>query len=209
MKMSKGMAIVVVAMVSTFGAGGANADAIYTYTGNDYTTVTPPPPLSSVYTTSDFVTLSLTLTAPLAGNLNLVSIIPEVVFFTISDGFFSYDLRSRPFTLMESPILQFSTDATGNITNWAVSLIAAPSILFSTIQTYDTPTQTFDNAVIKCGFGACTGSNTNSPGIWTSSAAAPAPTIGAGIPGLMVGCGLLVWWRIRRPCGVEPPLTSV
>jgi hypothetical protein len=91
------MAVLLAAIVSTFGAGRANADAIYTYTGNDFTTVTPSP---SVYTTSDFVSITLRLNEPLADNLNLVSIILAVVDFTVSDGFFSYDLAEFPATLL-------------------------------------------------------------------------------------------------------------
>jgi len=207
MKVSKkeGKAVLLAAIVSTFGAGGANANAVYTYTGNDFTTVTPSP---SRYTTSDFVTLTLTLTAPLADNLNLVSIIPEVVAFTISDGVMSYGSGGFPFTLMNGAILDFSTNASGDITNWAVSLTAAPSVSGSNIQTHNTSTQISDHAQIALGcFGFCTGSNTNSPRSWT---AVPAPTIGAGIPGLVSACGgLLVWWQIRRRCRDEPPLTSV
>src|SRR5262245_43245176 len=90
MKMSKkeGMAILVAAMVSTFGAGGANANVVYTYTGNDFTTVTVPPG-SSFYTTSDFLTITLTLTGPLAANLNLASVIPEAVSYSFGAGNFS------------------------------------------------------------------------------------------------------------------------
>jgi len=96
MNMSKkeGRAVLFATIVSTFGAGGANANAVYTYTGNDFTTVTPSP---SRYTSSDFVTLTLTLTAPLADNLKLVSIIPKVVAFTISDGVMNYGSGGFPF----------------------------------------------------------------------------------------------------------------
>jgi len=199
--------VLLAAIVSTFGAGGTHADAIYTYTGNHFTTVDNFSPFSG-YTTADFVTLTLRLTAPLADNLNLVSITPEVVDFFASDGLMSYGLASFPFTLLNFPTLEFSTNATGDITNWAVRLTAAPSISGSVIQTFNTPTQTFDEGEnsLLCRPG-CSGSNTNSPGTWN---AVPAPTIGAGIPGLVAVCGgVLVWWRIRRLCGVEPPLTSV
>jgi hypothetical protein len=202
MKMSKkeGRAVLLAAIVSAFAAGGANANAVYTYTGNHFTNFsTPPDSTSSFYTTSDFVTLTLTLTAPLSDNLNLVSIIPQVVDLFVSDGQFDYSLSSRPFTLLNHPVLEFSTNATGDITNWDVRLFAAPTTLNSEI---DTSTN-FDRGQLRCssiGGLTCTGSNTNSPGAWT--AAVPAPTIGAGIPGFVAACGgLLVWWRIHRLCG--------
>jgi hypothetical protein len=44
MSKKEGMAILVAAMMSTFGAAGANADVVYTYTGNDFTGVAPSPP---------------------------------------------------------------------------------------------------------------------------------------------------------------------
>jgi hypothetical protein len=194
------MVVVLAAMVSFFGAAGASADAIYSYTGNDFTTASAP------YTTSDFVSLTLTLSAPLPDNANLVNVVPDVVSFHVSDGVFSYTFPVEfPATLMQSPVLDFSTDATGNIIEWAVRLIAAPSNSGSTIQTFNTSTQIFDEgellglAFCNPSTSDCSGSNTNSPGTWTT---VPAPTVVAGIPGLVAVCGgLLVWWGIRRPWG--------
>jgi hypothetical protein len=50
----------------------------YQYTGNPFTDVTAP------YTTSDFVTATLTLAGPLAPNMPLTSVTP--IAFTLSDG---------------------------------------------------------------------------------------------------------------------------
>jgi hypothetical protein len=207
MKMSKkeGMAILVAAMASTFGAGSANANAVYTYTGNDFTTFTSTTTFPSAYTTSDFLTITLTLTAPLTANLNLASVLPEAVSVVYSDGVISAgnSLNGLP----PFPTLEFSTNSTGDITNWMVQVPAAPNREGASIQTVNTPTQTFDSARIDAGIcgapvSGCTGSNMNSPGIWTLSAAVPGPTIGGGIPGLAFACGgLLVWWRIRRTRG--------
>jgi hypothetical protein len=163
MSKKEGMAIAVAAMVSIFGAG-ANADQIfdsgqclgfvcpgpsggegsntnspgvwtpsgnvYTYTGHDFTTVTGP------YTTSDLVSLTLTFSAPLADNLNLTSITPT--FASFSDGVFTGDTNTFPSTLLNpATSFQFSTNSIGNITNWAISIVASPSDSGSKIETFD------------------------------------------------------------------------
>jgi hypothetical protein len=198
MKMSK-RAILVTAIVSTFGVAGANANqifdeaqearafnfasnanspgiwtssgAVYTYTGNDFTSVT------GAYTTSDFLTLTLTLTAPLADNLNMQS--TASTNWSYYDGLGMRTFADFPLTYLNNGVnVQFSTDSAGNITNWAISIVPAQTDSGLSIGTYDTPV--------------------------------PGPTIGAGIPGIIVACsGLLVWWRTRRPCRVEVPLPSV
>jgi hypothetical protein len=103
---------------------------VYTYTGHDFTTVTGP------YTTSDLVSLTLTFSAPLADNLNLTSITPT--FASFSDGVFTGDTNTFPSTLLNpATSFQFSTNSIGNITNWAISIVASPSDSGSKIETFD------------------------------------------------------------------------
>jgi hypothetical protein len=209
MKKSKkeAMALVVAATVSTVGASGAKADVVYSYTGNDFNSFSTP---ALPYTTSDFVSLTLTLSAPLGDKLTNASVTP--ISFTISDGVDTLDITSAPLT---DDTFQFSTSSNGTITGWDIDVIRSPSISDQAISSLASTTPS-SNAIdmgmcFICDLGKApgtyiaSGTANESRGNW----AVPGPTIGAGIPGLMFACGLLIWWRIRRPCGIEPPLTIV
>ncbi len=97
-------------------AGGAST---YTYTGNPFTQV------SGVYTTSDFLSGSFTASMPLAANLSNATIVPLITTFAFSDGVFTWSPAN---SYVNTAI--FSTDASGNITNWTLGLqgAAAPFV---------------------------------------------------------------------------------
>ena len=177
-----GFALFVAAVVVAAGPGVANASAIYDYTGNDFTLVSGP------YTTADSIMGSLTLSAPLGDNLNLVTVTPSA--FSFSDGVQSISASNGSGT---SSFL-FSTDATGNITQWDVNLCISPcSDLIQIQTTSNLSIGTFDLGTNDAG----TGINNLSPGVWSSPSVTPLP---GALPLFATGLGLtsLFGWRRKR-----------
>src|SRR5215471_1073972 len=84
--------------------------ATYKYTGNPFTFVT------GVYTTSDFVTVMLTLASPLAPNMPLSTITPTA--FTFSDG-----VQTITNLTSSGTNLQVATGAAGQITIWNLQVV--------------------------------------------------------------------------------------
>jgi len=83
---------------------------VYTYTGNDFTTLIGSPPL----TTSDFISGSFTLASPLAANLVDANEMAAALSFTITDQVNTLSLGGPgPLAL-----LNIWTDSAGNITQW-------------------------------------------------------------------------------------------
>jgi hypothetical protein len=95
----------------------ANATVIYDYVGKPFTTIVDHEIPAGTYTTSMFVTASLTFANPLAANT------PYVLFnfltplaYTISDGRQTFDGSK----ITDELIVVLSTDAGGNISRWLV-----------------------------------------------------------------------------------------
>jgi hypothetical protein len=108
-----------------------SAGTIYTYTGSDFTQITG----SGGPTTSDFITLSFELVAPLPGNLgpwNGAAVGPKLN-WTMSDGI---DVLSSQNT-SDSIDLSVATDASGNIVNWDIQGLGAGQVIY--IATFDSP----------------------------------------------------------------------
>jgi hypothetical protein len=170
------------------GAQSAWATATYDYTGNDFTTTTDNGPTTPpvTYTTSDKVTASITISAPLGDNL-VDSIVP-VPTFSFSDGTQTIDNTKATFDFFH-----FWTDASGNITQWNVG--AAINTSPNTILEIDTANVlgAFPTGIVEdvgkqtlCGPGSTTtacdafgdpfyhieGLNDNLPGTWTASTTA-------------------------------------
>jgi hypothetical protein len=127
---------------------------MYQYTGNHFTDV------SGLYTTSDFVTATITLAGPLGANENFTQVTPIV--FKLSDGL-------QIITETESPpgfsFFVFSTDASGFITDWHVDV----STIFGAFAGIDTVNNTVTGSISDAGFisGLGNGFNMHRPGEWT------------------------------------------
>lgn len=166
--------LILVALPST----SALADTIYTYTGNIFH-VFGAPVQPGPYTASDFVTVSFTVSAPLAPSMQLGATTTIPTAFTFSDGFDTLtDITASTSTF------HFGTDGSGDITSWIVEAVnfGTPNIGISTISepgfTEDfVSTNNFPGA----GSGVFTALNSNEAGTWTSSSA-PLDTSPSAVP---------------------------
>jgi hypothetical protein len=166
--------------IALLGLPTAHADVILTYTGNHFTTASPP------YTVNDKVTASITLAAPLGDNLNFPNVSP--IAYSLTDGV--QTITSLSSTAVG--VFTFSTDATGTITQWsiqAVPFFARPVQSLPRIVTekVEGPFGFSDDEAGLHGFMAFNFAN---PGEWTStSPAIPEPAtvtvLGAGLLGLV------------------------
>jgi len=124
----------------------------YQYIGNHFTHV------SGLYTTSDFLTATITLAGPLGANENFTQVTPIV--FKLSDGV-------QTITQAESPLgfssFVFSTDASGFITDWHVDVSSIFS--FAGIDTINNPPGDISDAGLLPD--GSNGFNRLSPGEWT------------------------------------------
>ena len=176
--------VVLVAALSALGAANANADVMYSYTGNHFTSA------SSPYTTSDSVNLSFTLASALGASLPLTPVVPLT--YTITDGVHTFTNSTVP-----TPVLQafsLGTDATSMISLWDIQItsFSANITLFHQIGLSFTD-------VAKDLLTGSSGSVLDNPGAWTGPTPVPGPIAGAGLPGLILACGgLLGWWRRRQ-----------
>ena len=159
-------------------AQGAAASVIYGYTGNPFTNV------GGAYTTSDFVTIDLVLSAPLPANLsdpNGTAWLPLLESFSFSDGVQTLSSQGGS-TLLNNLI--FSTDADSLPTLWNLRADTngnAPFILSShTLGDMADIAQTLNESAFVMG----------SPGPWTLT---PEPStallLAAGLTALAVRRG--------------------
>jgi len=176
----------------------ARADVVYTYTGNDFTTAGSP------YTTSDYVSISVTFSSALPADLNPSqpeSVISDIVSLTISDGqqTFTY---SPPNSAINS--FEVSTNASGLPIYWVIG-IEGPNYptQFSTIDTAYCPSP-YCNSVGTEDSGFINSSseyafNLNDQGTWAEEAVSSTP-LPAGLPLFVSGVGVLglFGWRRKR-----------
>lgn len=138
----------------------ALADTTYIYTGKDFTAVTAP------FTTSDFVTATLTFSSPLPPSTN-GDIVPSS--FDIAVGGLSATTQTNPGFL-------FTTNSAGNIVDWNLLGIIPDNVgKPGFIETFWNGSNGQDAVQLSSG---AYGINSNSPGVWTlSSGPVPPPPV--------------------------------
>jgi hypothetical protein len=174
-------ALLLGAGIAGFGAATAEASVVYTYTGNDFTTVEPP------YTVNDKVTGSFTTSTAIAPSVTLDPISP--IAFSFSDGVQTV----TDATSGQTSTLEISTDSSGNITEWFILLNFPGGQIFtgnSAITVTDAGTN-FPTVSQAENFG--------SPGQWTMAGAAPEPSTWAMMLLGFAGIGFLTYRRKNRP----------
>ena len=100
---------VVLIALGSFGSA-ARADVVYEYSGSNFTS------FSGGYTSGDSISGSLVLASALGDNLNLASVNPTS--FSFSDGIQTISNTSN----LASTQFWISTNASGDITGWAINL---------------------------------------------------------------------------------------
>jgi hypothetical protein len=190
---SFGRAFDIVMLLAAAGPLAAGTVYTYTYAGNDFTSAVAP------FTTSDYITGSFTLDAPLGDNLGGGNIAASVASFSFTDGVDTITNATPGIDDCScSPTIDIWTNGTGEITNWEISLtvgeLGSENLLTGDfyaglIEGYKI--EDYGNADSS---GEDVASNTSDPGVWNNSTSSAAPEPGSLLLAA-VGLGLGVWHR--------------
>jgi hypothetical protein len=164
----------------------AQADVIYTYTGQHFSYVGTGPDVTHV---SGFFTLSTPLAANTSAYLTPYTVGGAINNFDFTDGRLTWNIGNYAATWPTSSDSQFfvTTDASGGIANWDIIIEGYVSFEGGDISTCNTPSCVSDGTSIYNNYDAY---NFNQPGTWTVSGVAipepsSAPLLVAGLLGLV------------------------
>lgn len=181
-----------VCLFCAISAPSARADAIYTYTGNHFSTV-----FCCGVTTSNFESGTVTFSAPLAANLTEADVSSLVTAFFFTDG---VQTASNTTT---SPHFVVSTNSSGQITAWDFE-----AFTFTT----GVPEFQTTNGLFTCRPNGCTTGNGDSvsltnvqvvaqnsrPGTWQSPSTVPEPSSLLLLSSGLLGLGQVLRYRRKR-----------
>jgi hypothetical protein len=168
----------------------------YTYTGNDFNQFFGNTSLN----TSDFISASFTIAAPLGDNLANANESSGALSWSITDGQTTITPASPDGTADLS--LYITTNATGGITEWDIQDTAGDCTVDCTILTTLNfgPSDFFDQSLV-CIDNSCGGTdagNYTTPGVWTSAqVSTPEPSTAA--LAFLGGTLILLGIRRRKP----------
>jgi len=166
----------------------ARADVVYTYTGNDFTSV------SGSYNTTDSLDGSMTFTTALASDLDDAELYPTS--FTFSDGVQTITNS----TATNSVYIEVSTDAAGIIDSWYMYFPNPGSGNY--IETIANSQGSLTEDVGSTS--SVVAYDENNPGTWTESpVAAPEPS---SLAIIAVGMSVLGLFCRRRPNRLPEPM---
>lgn len=173
-------------LLLAFSSRPASANATYEYTGNPFNNFG-----SGVSCTgSCAITITMTLSAPLGDNLSGSDVTP--LSFSITDG----ALSSGAITLNQNnagseSAFSFSTNASGDITNWFVQVFApsSPGQVVLELLTTSISEEPNDCAASYPFGTGCLANNVYDPGTWTSESSTSTTPEPSSL--LLLGTGLL------------------
>ena len=167
--------------LALLGSLAANAEVIYSYTGNHFTNVSGP------YTTSDMVTVSIELADPIVSP-NLQRISP--ISFRFADG-----VREITDTDTTSADFFVSTDSMANVSLWLMDAdFSGGTIATANLGSPNLGIRDVGQSFILDTGNIGVGVVTNDPGVWQlTPVPVPEPSTLAGL-GLL---GVVFLWRLR------------
>ncbi len=109
-------------LVSMLFASLANAATTYTYTGNNFNSIE-----GTVYSTSDSVSGSFTVTSAFPANMNVIDIRQQVLSYSFTDGVNTFNESNSEICMTDMFGFWVGTDSNGDPNEWGITLCSPVS----------------------------------------------------------------------------------